>query len=704
MINELSSLSKALEQAGIVPLQSYRNYIPLPNVSAKAPCIRIWVKGGQVVDFEAIDRALAMQLRKFGSNQASFPGLNLISLYRVTDESEKKLVAQCIEKPESIDVLRLRTLCRENAWEPHQSSRIKNCFSKTPKKMIELLDCAGIPKENLLNTLAAECASFANAQVLHESLTRAVFEKLEKKQDVGLALLILFQLGDASKPCKDDKRNISVFFDTDAYDTYGMYAASREFTAYLNTAFLQAERILMSGASEQADAFGEIYIPPKAPMPRVKLAAGFKSALYTMYDKQPCQSRYHNFDDKRDSYPLSAQHRVQFQAALNWLGGDAKSKGITWLNTGKGEAVFAYPSSLPDVTLPFVQFFGRIDQSGTFRDISRSLLTTFNGISPKDKPESVQVFVLKKIDNGRTKILYSQSASADALMHAAENWEMACNDLPGFAAMKPSTPFPVNVAAIVNQVWRQNGESSTVSAMHPYEGIELFLHQAQHRLLLHELHILVQHGMPLFIHAGPLLHSGRKCNRVAQLEQILPVLSMLLFFSGNRKDDYMEATPYLMGQLLKASDELHALYCKVVRNNQIPPQLVGSALFVAASETPGRTLSQLSVRMAPYLSWAKQYRTKNEDSSGLAGWYLRIFEQIANKLATEYSVPMRWSDAQKAQLFIGYLASFPKQEKQDESNAESSEQRRVEQDECGFQSCNRAFDSRGCQFQSEWGS
>ena len=93
--------------------------------------------------------------------------------------------------------------------------------------------------------------------------------------------------------------------------------------------------------------------------------------------------------------------------------------------------------------------------------------------------------------------------------------------------------------------------------------------------------------------------------------------------------------------------------CKVVRNNQIPPQLVGSALFVAASETPGRTLSQLSVRMAPYLSWAKQYRTKNEDSSGLAGWYLKVFEQIGNKLATEYSVPMRWSDAQKAQLFIG---------------------------------------------------
>lgn len=672
MINELSSLSRALEQAGIVPSQSYREYIPLPNVSGTDPCIRIWVKNGQVVDFEAIDREHAMLLRKFGSNQASFPAFNIISLYRITDEAEKKLITQYSDKPETIDIAQLRALCKENAWEPHQNSRIRNCFSATPKKMIGLLESAGVSKENLLNALAAECAPFANAQVLHESLTRAAFAKLENKQDVGLALLILFQLGDARKQCKDDKRNISVFFDTDAYDTYGMYAASREFTAYLNTAFLQAERIATSNASEDGsmDSFGQIYVPSNAPMPKVKLAAGFEPALYTMFDGQPCQNRYHNFDDKRDSYPLSAQHRVQFQAALNWLGGDIRNKGITWLNTGKGEAVFAYPSSLPDISFPYVQFFGRLDRSETFREISRSLLSTFQGIPPKDRPESVQIFVLRKIDKGRTKILYSQATSAEALMHAAENWDMACNDLPGIAAMKPSTPFPVDVAAIVNQVWRQNGESSPVSAMHPYEGIELFLHQAQHRLLLHELHILVQHGMPLFIHAGPLLHSGRKCSRIAQLEQILPILSMLLFFSGNRKDDYMEATPYLMGQLLKASDELHALYCKVVRNNQIPPQLVGSALFVAASETPGRTLSQLSVRIAPYLSWAKQYRTKNEDSSGLAGWYLKVFERIANKLATEYSVPMRWSDAQKAQLFIGYLASFPKQEKRNESTAE----------------------------------
>lgn len=107
-------------------------------------------------------------------------------------------------------------------------------------------------------------------------------------------------------------------------------------------------------------------------MPKVKLAAGFEPALYTMFDGQPCQNRYHNFDDKRDSYPLSAQHRVQFQVALNWLGGDVKNKGITWLNTGKGEAVFAYPSSLPEAPLPYVQF-RHSDRSETFKEISGSL-------------------------------------------------------------------------------------------------------------------------------------------------------------------------------------------------------------------------------------------------------------------------------------------------------------------------------------------
>ena len=37
----------------------------------------------------------------------------------------------------------------------------------------------------------------------------------------------------------------------------------------------------------------------------------------------------------------------------------------------------------------------------------------------------------------------------------------------------------------------------------------------------------------------------------------------------------MEELAYLLGELLHVSDELHTLYCKIKRNGDIPPQLVG---------------------------------------------------------------------------------------------------------------------------------
>jgi hypothetical protein len=128
----------------------------------------------------------------------------------------------------------------------------------------------------------------------------------------------------------------------------------------------------------------------------------------------------------------------------------------------------------------------------------------------------------------------------------------------------------------------------------------------------------------------------------------------------------MENMAYLVGQLLKISDELHTFYCKVVRGGDVPPQLAGSALFVTSSETPYQAITQLSLRMNPYITWAKQYRYKNIKDEGkkssTAAWYLKLYENVANKLSLTMADTTRFSDFEKAQLFIGYLASFPKSE------------------------------------------
>lgn len=177
---------------------------------------------------------------------------------------------------------------------------------------------------------------------------------------------------------------------------------------------------------------------------------------------------------------------------------------------------------------------------------------------------------------------------------------------------------------------------------------------------------------------GPLL--GNLCAKKefhhTILEKAKDMLAMLGLFLNRRhigKDQYMENLPYLYGQLLKAADELHALYCTVVRNGDIPPQLVGSSLFQSAAETPTRTMQMLSQRLMPYYSWAKSYRLKNVQKPGKeswrAGWLYGLCEKIMVKLQENWTAQTRFSDEEKAQLFIGYLAAFQKKE-QTEQNIE----------------------------------
>ena len=119
----------------------------------------------------------------------------------------------------------------------------------------------------------------------------------------------------------------------------------------------------------------------------------------------------------------------------------------------------------------------------------------------------------------------------------------------------------------------------------------------------------------------------------------------------------MEKVPFLVGRMLKLADELHALYCKEVRN-ELPPQLVGNALMSAALDSPIQALSQLALRLKPYYGWAQTFR--GNESGKLAGYFIGQYGEVAAKLAEE-TLPTRFNDAERAQLLLGYLASNKKQ-------------------------------------------
>ncbi len=94
---------------------------------------------------------------------------------------------------------------------------------------------------------------------------------------------------------------------------------------------------------------------------------------------------------------------------------------------------------------------------------------------------------------------------------------------------------------------------------------------------------------------------------------------------------------------------------------------------MTAGEMPYQALSQLSLRMSPYISWAKQYLykdiAKEGEESWRAKWLLGLFERISNKARPQMDKSIRFGDYEKAQLFIGYMSSLPQKRTSDESAA-----------------------------------
>ena len=117
MINELHNLAKVLESKGISSNEWHREYKTLPKVTAKSPCIRIWLDSeGSISGLEELTPEHASVLRKYGNNQNSFPAFNISPLYRLTD-------LECIDELERIkrgqvepNIETIKSWCKEDNW------------------------------------------------------------------------------------------------------------------------------------------------------------------------------------------------------------------------------------------------------------------------------------------------------------------------------------------------------------------------------------------------------------------------------------------------------------------------------------------------------------------------------------------------------------------------------------------------------------
>lgn len=683
MINELYRLTTALERAGIQIEHTHPKYKPIPKATKKAPCIHILLDGGHVHKLESISPRQAKQIRKYGSNQGTFPAMNLAPLYRLTDEDAKKKISRLIDgETTDFSIEEIRQLCTENNWGKKFQNKFKISMQDVPGEMTDLLRKGGaefLP----LRELVEETAVFADAAYLHKELEQAAFAMLERKQDISLPLKILFYPGDADRAAEADRGSLSVVLDSRKLQQQGMSAATERFTNALNQTLIQVDTAAGTAATEQElDAFGHPFEPLEEPMPMVKLAAGFDVSLRTMFRGQPCQHRYGRIENA--TYPISKEMRFKLQSALAWLSKE-EYKSITWVSTDKNEVLFAYPETIPQNMFSLVNFCKKpsgedaqvesIQNRMRFEDQAKRFISQIQkGKQPGSDPESqrIQYFVLRKVDKARTKVVYTYNTTPAEIERSCERWSLGCGNLPDFSFGKPAALFPLDAADVLNWIWRQDGKLSTdkFKPIPRYHGMQM-LFEAEEAVMRRDLFLLMKNTANLAVYLGQtgLARKGYDKSKPQLLRQIwntLALAGLLLHQLGIRKENYMQEFPYLFGQLLKVSDGLHEMYCRVVRGNDVPNTLAGSSVYAAGAEQPYKTLALLGQRMNPYITWAKSYRTKDIHSKGeeswLAGWYLSLYETIATQLYQAWSQQTRFDDEDKAKYFIGYLAKFPKKE------------------------------------------
>ncbi|MDR2488745.1 MAG: hypothetical protein LBD42_04560 [Desulfovibrio sp.] len=697
MLNELYILSKSISNIGIEQDNWHREYKPLPRVTFKAPCLRVWISiNGIITGIDELTSDLAQKLRKFGDNNKSFPAFNIKPLYRITDIEQAEAFKKMTEDPSKGQLDVVKRWCIHNNW-IKSLENIDNSIRTISGRLLDALKRHGGDDDTqiVMRLIQAVLALNGGFRAALETYILSTFEKAINRKTL---LQILFHSGNVKKNASDDMgNNLSLIFDLDEWQSYGSYPVASEETTRLINSVLVCDNDVKGTFDDGKlrDAFGISYEmdSESEPMPEVKLPHLGTVKLRAMYKGQPCQKRYGNFDGA--SYPIARNSRAEVKRALEWISKE-EHQGTMWTRADKDEIVFVYPSELPEIPLRFASMFSSVPGAESkkaevrFEKIAEDFIRAFEGLTPKERPEYIRIFSVRKMDRARSKVVFTRNLTPEWYIEAALAWQKGCGNVPSIDFVDAAIPFPLDIARIVNTVWKQDGGGAdgktAVKCMQFYQGMELLLDDpvmpASKQAVRNYMRVLLRNAQDLASFAGHKSYKGKNITTAnANVAEAVAVFGLLLYKCGYQKENYMKCAAYVVGQMLKASDELHALYCNVVRSGDIPPQLVGNSMFVIASEVPDKALAQLSLRVKPYISWAKQYRTKGIEKTGAeswrAGWYLKQLEASAGALRNNLSETVRFNDFDKAQMFLGYLAAFPKHEKSDihDSSYEGEEQR-----------------------------
>lgn len=703
MLNELLQAANAIPE---LPDTLHKSLKTLP----KYPSFKVLLDAnGAIVEVIPWDDVAGLRKWQPGGNGFSTPVFNALPLFPVFDSGLSKDEANAAAKRVKDELEAARA--EAATWSAYFETVRQRC-AQVAGSWID--DKTGKPDEKSrkslvdvpvqLQTLLPEGnPDYAVLRALFERLQRlspeSFFPELARQLENQLAAAYdeqLFKLycstskAEATKAC-------NLLLDLPDWDKVGDYPVTSVRTTELLNVLLTSSREgddeTVDSKHTALDAYGRAATDADEKFADVIVPGLGKVILRAMTKDAPCQYRYGKAD--ADSFLVGVESRACAKSALEYLAPvsgrtHAARKGKTWQFRGGSLFLFYPEAELPALSdAPIADLCSLPDDEGdefaeqaqaaaSFEARAERIAAALHG-TPRESETLVHLVVLRKPDGHRTKLVAHHVFTMPLFVGAAKDWVKGVNTCPPIAFSRwgkakgernditPVQPYPYQVTYWLNTFWvRADENQGKFSTFSPEDALTLLLaadgteRQMARRALRYALA-----GWAGFLtvagareHASIILKAGDK--RAGALAALPAILALLLFKSEpDISQEHIMASPaFLVGRLLALADSLHFQYCQGVRNGQVPGQLLGNALMATALEKPEGALALYGQRILPYHAWAKSCKAEEKGPEKLAKYLLGRLAETCSEISL-LDIPKRASDADKAQLILGYLAKAP---------------------------------------------
>ena len=718
MLNELSQVVDAIEQLGLTPQSRHGRINPMAkNKDLLIVCLAQDGAPSWVEVLAGESAALLFRV-EHGSAGSSFPGFNLPIPLRCLDKAPTEKLTSAVEhlldlaKNKIANVALAEGICNlyelsePRAFTANQEKQFERSCSELVSELRKKLSGAPGDLKNFLTLLSIVDATKPALAPFANQLAEALAKPSAECDRSALLLfqIILFGALDwknrtvtigspdywIEKAKQHKIANQPVYLDLVEPELSFKRIAHIGTSVLINSALLEADNsvIDIDQSAVGVDAYtGEtVELQDKFPSPKIVELGNLK--LFSVNTNEVRALLRYGLEGAK-AFPVSAALTQKMNDALLHLASE-ENIGISCRPTpstqpGKRDLLVAYLEGQAEGREQLAEMFG--GEASTFSDadfaaIAQPVTGMLEGKVAANPNLNVRLLSFCSIDKGRKQIGLNRRFLVADVIRSTKDWQTGARNAPSvsvsfqdksskqFVFRGQTTPGPLELASTINRVWSSDAKvgfsSNFQRAISASDAYDVFLAAAPLAQQKAEatLGLLIQRMSVVLAGLGAV-KTTREWRTLSenvrwQALKAVALLGILLRQLGHHKENFMQEPITQFGRLLALADSLHLQYCKHVRKNESPSQLIGNALFSTALEQPVFALARLAERITPYQAWARTFKSDDPNAGvGLIKWFLGEIAACTAAIHLE-QLPKRMLDADKAKLLLGYLADHSK--------------------------------------------